>query len=399
MEQGGKILLDLLILFVAAKIGGEIAERIKQPAVVGEVLIGIAIGSGALGIISRSAAVEVVSTIGVMILLFLVGLETDIEAIRKIGLRAIVVATLGVIVPFVLGFGLMYLRGSSNVESMFVATALVATSVGITARVLSDLGVLGRVESQIILAAAVVDDILGLLVLSMVTAVAKAGVVPAPELALTLGKGALFVIVAAILPPIILNRHEKHIDRLRHSNALLSVAIAACLGFSVLAEGFGLAAIVGAFLAGLGFANVEGHSTLKKEVSALAHVFSPLFFVAIGMMVDIRALVAPQVLTLGLAITALAIIGKVIGCGLAAWNMGPRSAMIVGVGMAPRGEVGLIVATIGLGLGAIPRDLVSAIVLMSILTTIVVPPLMPHLFSARSSEEDAEAEPGISIDY
>lgn len=391
MVESSKILLDLLVVFIAAKAGGEIAERLRQPPVVGEVILGILVGSGVFDLVGHSPAVAVVSTIGAIVLLFLVGLETDLEAIRKIGFRATIVAALGVLFPFALGFVFMLIRGAPTIQSLFLATALVATSVGITARVLSDFGVLNRVESQIILAAAVVDDLLSLLVLSMVTAVAKAGAIPATDLALTIGKGALFIVAAAVLPSALLNRHGFHLQRLRHRNSLLSVAIASCIGFSLLAEYFGLATIVGAFLAGLGFANVKGHEELRRDISSIADFLAPLFFVAIGMLVDIRSIVSPPVLLFGVVVLILAIAGKFVGCTLGAVRLGWRSALIVGVGMVPRGEVGLIVAAIGKSLGVIPDSLVGTIVMVSVLTTIIVPPLLPPLFRRADDANAAEA--------
>lgn len=391
MMENPRIFFDLLIVFVAAKLGGEIAVRLKQPAVVGEVVLGMIIGSSLLGPSEYSQVIPVVSAMGAVVLLFLVGLETDIEAIAKVGVKSALVAAFGVIVPFAMGFALMHLSGAPTVESMFLGTALVATSVGITARVLSDKGLLRRDESRIILAAAVIDDVLGLLVLSIVTAAAKAGSVPAADLLLTLGKSALFIAGAAILPGVILGRSGFRISALRHRNALLSVAIASLLAFSLLAEYFGLAAIVGAFLAGLGFANVEGHADLKRDISSIADFLTPLFFVAIGMQVDFSALLSPHILALGAAALVMAIAGKLLGCGLGAAAMGWRSALIVGLGMVPRGEVGLIVAALGKNLGAISEGLVGVIVLVSIVTTILAPPLLPVLFEMKTSVARPEA--------
>ncbi|MHB0977136.1 MAG: cation:proton antiporter [Candidatus Aquicultorales bacterium] len=389
METGGRILLDLLVVFIAAKLGGEIAERLKQPAIIGEIALGLLVG--ALGIAGHSDAVKVAATIGAIILLFQVGLETDVKAVLAIGARAAVVAVLGIVVPFVLGFILMAVWGAPTVESMFLGTALVATSVGITARVLSDLGVLGSIESRIILAAAVLDDILGLLVLSGVTAIAKAGSVPLTDIVLLLGKGVFFIIATGLLIPLALNRHGFLIERLRHRNALFSIALASCIGFALLAEFFGLAAIVGAFLAGLGFAGVPNHKELKKNLSPVSDFVVPLFFVSVGMQVDLGSLLSPEVLTLGVIVSILAVAGKLVGCGLGAVGMKAKSVLIVGVGMVPRGEVGLIVASIGKGLGVIPDSLVAIITLVSITTTVIVPPLLPLLF--RMPEPLPEPEP------
>ncbi len=391
MMENPRIFFDLLIVFVAAKLGGEIAERLKQPAVVGEVILGMIIGSSLLGAGERSQTIPVVSAIGAVILLFLVGLETDIDAIMKVGGKSIIVAALGVAFPFAMGFFLMHLSGAPTMEAMFLGTALVATSVGITARVLADKGLLNRVESRIILTAAVIDDVLGLLVLSVVTAAAKAGSVPTANLLLALGKSSLFIAIAATLPSVILGRNGFRINALRHRNALLSVAIASLLAFSLLAEYFGLAAIVGAFLAGLGFANAEGHADLKRDISSIADFLTPLFFVAIGMQVDIGALLSPQILALGAAALALAIAGKLLGCGLGAAGMGWRSALIVGLGMVPRGEVGLIVAALGKNLGVISEGLVGVIVLVSVTTTILAPPLLPVLFERKTPAARTEA--------
>ncbi|MHB0976799.1 MAG: cation:proton antiporter [Candidatus Aquicultorales bacterium] len=390
MQESLEILIDLFVVFIAAKIGGEIAERIKQPPVVGEVALGILIGSGVFGI-GFSETTAVVSTIGAVLLLFMVGMETDMAEIRSIGWRAAGVAVTGIVVPFAAGFGFMFLRGGGTVESMFLATALVATSVGITARVLSDLGVIARAESQIILAAAVLDDVLGLLVLSMVTAFANSGTVAPSQIAIIVAKGVSFIILAAVVFPFIVGKLEDRIEGLRHRNALLSVALGACVGFSILAEEFGLAAIVGAFLAGMGFANVPGHSDLKRDVGAIGDFLVPLFFVAIGMQVDLGSVMDPGVLTIGIIVSVLAVLSKLIGCGVAAKGLGFRSAFTIGIGMVPRGEVGLIVATIGISIGAISKDMVSTIVIMSLLTTVIVPPVLPLLFGRREQVPEAQA--------
>jgi len=406
------LLVDLFVIFLAAKLAGELFERINQPAVIGELLAGIVIGPAALGligtpdagliavfhgdIVAAQEAVNVVyhlmAELGVIVLLFFVGLETRVADVVRVGTRAMAVAVLGVIVPFVLGFGLVGLAlGHPHIEASFVGAALVATSVGITARVLRDLGVIGSIESRIILAAAVIDDILAMVILAVVTGVATTGSISMASIIAIGVQAVLFTLFVALVGAGVVRRFGLGLGRLRMDNAPFAVSLLAMLGLASLSAQIGLAAIIGAFLAGMVFAEAREHFELEHQALPVYQFLTPYFFVVTGSQVDWRLFLDGGLMGLALMVTALALAGKIAGCGAAMTGMGRRSMAIVGVGMAPRGEVGLIVAGLGLSLRAIPADLFSVVVIMSILTTLVAPPLLRILYAAQP---EAAVEPG-----
>lgn len=370
------ILLSLLIVFVVAKIGGEIFERLGQPPVVGELLAGIAAGPAALGWIHMSPTLETVSTMGVIVLMFTVGLETKVSDLFKVGRTAFLVATLGVIIPFVAGWGFGALSGFPAPEALFIGTALVATSVGITARVLADRGLITTKTARIVLAAAVIDDILGMLVLSVVVGTVK-GSFDALHLALVLGQVLVFIAFELFIAPRLVNRHGHHLDRLRSEHAPLVFALVVMLGLASVAEMIGLAGIVGAFFAGMMFAETHDRWKLDREVKPLYVWLVPYFFVVTGARVDVAALLKPEVLLPGLLLTVIAVVTKVVGCGLGALGEGRAGALAIGIGMIPRGEVGLIVASVGLAAKIISPAVYGMVVLVVIVSTLVVPPILP----------------------
>ena len=403
MEEITEILFDLFIIFALAKVAGELFTRIRQPAIVGEVLVGIVIGPHALGIIGTPDAdlislfhgdeeaarealnivFDVIAELGVILLLFFVGLETRLGELMVVRTRAIAVGIMGIIVPFAAGFGLISATGHSDIESAFVATAMVATSVGITARVLSEIGVIRSQEARIILGAAVVDDILGLLLLAVVSSLGKDNV-DVLELSLTAVGAITFVVFAALVGTRVIRRYSIHLERLHLHNAGFLVAMMLMLGLSAMAGIVGLAAIIGAFLAGMMLAEADERFELERQARPVYEFLVPFFFVIIGTKVDPDAFTNPDILALALAVTALAIAGKLIGGGIGA-RLPFRSAAIVGVGMVPRGEVGLVTAGIGSGIGAVSGDMFSVVVFMSIATTIVAPPVLVRLFSDRAA--------------
>jgi Kef-type K+ transport system membrane component KefB len=413
------LLLDLFIIFLAAKLAAELYERIHQPPVIGELLAGVVIGPYALGLIGTpdaglvdafhgdpAAAQEaidlvyhLIAELGVVVLLFFVGLETRVSDILKVGGRAGAVAVLGVAVPFALGYSLMGpLLGHPQVEAIFVGAAMVATSVGITARVLRDLGVIASRESRIILGAAVIDDILAMIILAIVAGLAATGTIRALDVAVIAGQALLFTALLAFAGTGAMRRYGLRLEGLKMDNAPFAVALAAMLGLAALAGSIGLAAIIGAFLAGMVFAEAREHFELEHQALPIYQFLVPFFFVITGSQVDWRLFVTPSLMGLALGVTALALLGKVVGCGLGVLGQSPRSVAIIGVGMAPRGEVGLIVASLGLSLGAIPQDIFSVVVIMSILTTLVVPPVLRLLYAGQPetaiSAEDAEDQAG-----
>jgi len=376
MEQ---ILLSIFLIFVGAKVAGEIFERIGIPVIVGELLVGMAIGSYIPNLLRPHEVFEVIAELGVVILLFTVGLESPIDELLKVGRTAALVAILGIIFPFVLGFGLLFILGFSSIQAIFLGVAMVATSVGITARVLSDLGYLQRKESQIILGAAVVDDIIGLLILAIVSG-SQSGNFSLLNMGILIVEVLAFVTAFIYFGSRLTKRHGTKLDRLKINEAPLVVAIAATFGLAALASFIGMAAIVGAFLAGVIFAEVNETYSLRKQVIPIYELFVPFFFVVIGSQINLSVLADPKILALTAAVIFLAVISKIVGCGLAVINQGKRTWFKVGVGMVPRGEVGVIIGLLGLSLGAITDELYSVIIIMSMVTTFIAPFLIKIAF-------------------
>jgi Kef-type K+ transport system membrane component KefB len=411
VETATSVLADIFIMFLAAKIAGELFERLRQPAVIGELLVGVILGPYALGWIGIPTAgmiaelhgeqiatetlhsiMEVLAELGVIVLLFLVGLETRLSDILTVGVRAALVAAAGVVVPFALGYAFVALfLGAPTIEAVFIGTALVATSVGITARVLADLGCIRTDEARIILGAAVIDDILGMIVLAVVSALGQGDTVSVGQISI-IGVQALgFTVFVALAGRHAARRWSLHLERLRIRNAPFVVGIIVMLGLATVAAQIGLAAIIGAFLAGMVFAELRDQYELEHKALPLYEFLVPLFFVITGSRVDWRLFLDSSLLGIALTVTALAIIGKLVGCGVAAIGLGGwRSVAIIGVGMAPRGEVGLIVANVGASLGVIPNEMFSTVIIMSVLTTLVVPPVLTLLYRGQRSAQEPE---------
>ncbi|MCH7577759.1 MAG: cation:proton antiporter [Chloroflexi bacterium] len=418
MEGITGILVDLFVLFAAAKVAGELFTRLRQPPIVGEVLAGVLIGPHALGLIglpdsalielfggdekaaeeALTVVLDVIAELGVIILLFFVGLETRLSELLEVGGRAAMVAVLGIIFPFILGFAFIWLTdpiGTEDleIEAAFVATAMVATSIGITARVLGDIGAIRTREARIILGAAVVDDILALLMLSVVVGLGGDDF-DALELGLTALAAVAFVAFAALVGTRVIRQYSIHLERLKIRNAPFLVAMIVMLGLSALAGIIGLAAIIGAFLAGMMLAEAKERFNLEQQALPIYEFLVPFFFVIIGTKVDPGAFTDPTVLAIALAVTGLAVLGKLIGGGLASAGMPFRSAAIIGTGMVPRGEVGLVVASIGAGIGIITDDMFSVVVFMSIATTILAPSVLVWLYRGyRFTAEDVAERP------
>ncbi len=382
------VLFGLIIILLAAKVGGELFEKMNQPAVLGELIFGIMIGNLALlsggafsfSYLVEAEAIDIMARLGVMILLFQVGLESNIKDMMKVGISSFLVAIVGVVVPMVLGY---YVSSWIIPEAgfnahLFIGATLTATSVGITARVLKDLDKLRTPEAKIILGAAVIDDVLGLIILSIVSGIVISGTVSATSI-VTISLTSVVFLIGSILiglkaAPLI----GKWVSGMKVEGMKIVTAFLFLFVMSYMADLMGLATIVGAFAAGLvlddvSFKNKKEHH-IEVLVKPLYCIFVPIFFVLMGIQVKLDAFLDPKIIIIALGITAVSIIGKQ-ACGLGVKCPG-ASKLTVGIGMISRGEVGLIFAGIGKELGVLDDSLFGAIVIMVILTTLVTPPLL-----------------------
>ena len=379
-----ELLLGLVVVWLAAKLAGEGMERIGQTAVLGELLAGVVIGPGGLGLVQESEVIHALAELGVLILLFEVGLESDLGGLLRAGPQATLVAAVGVALPFAAGFGVMQALGHPPLLAVFVGATLTATSVGITARVLADLGRLQDGAAAVVLGAAVVDDILGLIILAVVTGVAQTGGVSAGSIALLAAKALVFLVVALVLGRRLAPGLIGWIGRLQARGTLIVYSLVFAMALAALADRIGLATIIGAFAAGLVLATTERRAHIEERVKPVADLLVPVFFVTIGMKVE-PALLNPfgeeAGLGMALLLTVVAIVSK-LATGLAVYRKTVRR-WVVGVGMVPRGEVGLIFAGAGLAAGVIDGGLYSALVVAVMLTTFVAPPWLKVLYGAK----------------
>jgi Kef-type K+ transport system membrane component KefB len=387
-----RIPLAMLIVFVSAKLMAEVAERLRQPAIVGEILAGVLIGPSVLGWLAPSDFLSALSDLGAMFLLFRVGLEVKSSELLKVGVTATVVASSGVAVPFIMGAGILLAWHAPANEAIFVGAAMVATSVGITAQVLSAKGLLHAMSSKIILAAAVIDDVLGLLVLAVVSSLTH-GKLDFLQLALTALVALAFTVIVAKWGTHAMSHVVPHVDgKLRVAEARFVLAMSLLFALALLAVYTGVAAIVGAFLAGLALGESAGPRE-RDLAQGVAELLVPFFLAGIGLHVDLSSFEHGGTAVLALVILAAAVISKFIGCGLGALGLGKADALRVGVGMIPRGEVGMVVAQIGLGFGILSHTSYGVVVFMSVATTIVAPPLINIAFRGlHSAVPDREEE-------
>lgn len=376
MHHASDILLSLFIIFVAAQIGAELATRLKLPGVVGEIAAGCVVGPSVLGWITTNEPLEVLAEIGVVLLLFSVGLETRLDDLKKVGRSALLVGVLGVAVPFALGSAWAHAAGFDWSKSLFIAAAFVATSAGITARVLQELGALARVESRVILGAAVIDDILAMLLLGVVVALQAGGEIHVGQLAVVLLEAVGFLAVIGWVGTRVMRRKSHWLEKPASPLAPLTIVLALCLGLAFLSTRFGLAAIIGAFLAGMIAAETTQRETLEHQTQPLLALLTPFFFVLTGSKIDLAELASAEALATLAVVTLIAIVSKFAGGFLGALSLGRRGAAIVGVGMVPRGEVGVVIASLGLSAGVFSPRTYAVIVAMSLLTAMITPPIL-----------------------
>jgi Kef-type K+ transport system membrane component KefB len=410
----GHVALALVVILIVAKLGGDLAVRIGQPAVLGELIGGVLVGNlsllgySGLESLKIDPSIDMLSRIGVLILLFEVGLESTVGQMLKVGASSLLVATLGVVAPFALGWGVgaWLLPEQGPYVHAFLGAALTATSVGITARVLKDLGRSQSHEAHVVLGAAVIDDVLGLVILAVVTGVIVAadrgGSLAAGDVLLMLGKAAGFLVGALVLGVLLSRKLFTLASKLRARGVLIATGLSFCFFLSWLSGAIGLAPIVGAFAAGLVLENVHyrdfvdrGEHGLEDLIHPVSSFLVPIFFVVMGMRTDLRSFLQPGVLGLAAALTVAAIIGNQ-ACALGVLDR-RVDRLTVGIGMIPRGEVGLIFANIGLALSVGGRRIVneatfSAVVVMVIVTTMVTPPALKWSLMRQSRVERVPAK-------
>jgi Kef-type K+ transport system membrane component KefB len=384
MHHASDILLTLFLVFVAAQVGAEIAQRLKLPGVVGEIAAGCVAGPSLLGWITPEqilpgTPLDVLAEIGVVLLLFSVGLETRLEDLKKVGKVAFLVGVLGVLVPFAMGSVWAHGSGFAWGKSLFIAAAFVATSAGITARVLQELGALQRVESKVILGAAVIDDILAMLLLGAVVSLQDGSQLDLTNLLAVLGSAVGFIVLVGLGGARVMRWNSTWLEKPHSAHSPLAIVLAICLGLAWLSTLLGLAAIIGAFLAGMIASETRQQHTLEKQTQPLLALLTPFFFVITGSKIDLAQLAGSEALLMLAAATAIAIVSKLAGGWLGSLALGRRSATIVGIGMVPRGEVGVVVASLGLAAGVFSDRIYAVIVAMSLLTAMVTPPVLAWL--------------------
>lgn len=399
MHHTSAILLTIFIIFVAAQIGAEVAQRLKLPGVVGEIAAGCVVGPSLLGWLTPEqimpgTPLDVLAEIGVVLLLFSVGLETRLDDLKKVGKSAVLVGVLGVIIPF--GAGALWAHGSGFewVNSLFVAAAFVATSAGITARVLQELGVLQRTESRVILGAAVIDDILAMLLLGVVSSLQGGGSLNVQSLLMTLGGALGFVAIIGWGGTKMMRRQSSWLEAPASPHSAFTLVLSLCLGLAWLSTKFGLAAIIGAFLAGMIASETRQRDTLEHQTMPLLSFLTPFFFVVTGAKINLSELANMDALVMLAVVTVIAIISKLLGGFLGALSLGKRSAAIVGFGMVPRGEVGVVIAALGLAAGVFSERIYAIVVAMSLLTAMVTPPVLAWLLKRGDQGDDALADEG-----
>ena len=422
-----QLLLALAVLFLLARVGSAIVSRFGLPGLIGEIIIGIIVanivlnggewtflkdvlgiempdpGHGAEAGSDVYHVIYAMAELGVIFLLFTVGLETKVKDLLGSGRPALLCAILGVILPFIAGFAivLMYEDPSNMNHAMFMGAAMVATSVGITARIIKDLHLMDTKEARIIIAAAVIDDVLGMIVLAIVKGMADSGELSIGNIASITLQAVVFVLAIIAVCKWVVPRIYDYFDarkrkveaegKVYRSMNKFVLALIVCLFMAAFAEAIGLAAIIGAFLGGMLFADYAWEWELEHKFDSITTFMLSFFFLNVGMQVDLMSLTNATVIFLAVVIIIVAILTKYVGCGIGAKigdkSIDMKSFNIIGIGMAPRGEVGIIIASIGLASGYMSTDLYAVIVLMSVVTTIVAPPIVARLFRKKYHEE------------
>jgi Kef-type K+ transport system membrane component KefB len=386
----------LVVILGVAKLAGAVAQRVGQPAVLGELIGGVLVGPSVLGWVDpHHETLQLFSELGVLILLFAIGLETDLSQLLKVGATSMTVAVVGVTLPLVLGYVACRLLGLADLVSIMAAATLTATSVGITARVLSDLGRLRDSEGQIIIGAAVIDDILGLLILTVVTSLTQGQPVTVWGVLGTTASAFGFLAAALLAGKLVVPVVFHLARRIELPGTPTVLALMVAFGLAWLAQRSGSAMIIGAFAAGILVVATPQAREIERGITALGHFFVPLFFVTVGAAVDLRALdplmpASRFALLTGAVLIAVGVVGKLLAGYAPFWFRGNKT--VLGVGMVPRGEVGLIFARVGLASGVFDAGLFGGVTLMVMITTLLAPPCLKLLLAPSSRESPTPAD-------
>jgi len=376
------VFLELALILIVAKLFGYLAVRLGFPAALGQLIGGILIGPSILGLVGFDEAVKLLADLGVAMLLFLAGLETDVEEFKHVGFPAFIIASLGVLIPFILGYVGALAWGYSNIEAMFLGGILTATSVGLTTSILMEMKKLRTRVGTTILAAAVVDDVLGIIVLTILVGINTRGSVYFKDLLIILGEVVAYFAIGLLAGHPAVKETLKLSERITLPETVTAFAIAIMLIFAYLAEQFQLAGITGAYLAGLLVASTDEAREVDRKFKTIGYsLFIPVFLVSIGIESNVRVLAHAG--TFAIIYAILAIVGKIVGCGFGAFvsKFRPIEALQVGVGMIPRMEVALIMANVALNEGVFDSGTFSIPVTMVLVTTIVTPFLLKWAFS------------------
>lgn len=387
------VILEVFVIFVAAKVAAEIFVRLRLPQTAGELLVGIILGPHVLHVIELNQAATTLSEIGIVVLLFAVGLETRLSDLLSVGRPALVSSVCGVILAAGTGFALFLGFGSAAPEALFAGTALAASSVGVGARIFSEMGLLDSKVARVVLGAAVVDDVLTLALLPLVQGVGQSGTSIVSVLVGLLGAVVFVVLVAAVGSRLFRRAGAQILDRPRVPGSPFVVAMVICLGLAALAEQVGLAALIGAFLAGMILAETREQFELDRQIHPLYEFLVPFFFVVTG------AQMAPeQVFSNGWAlpvtVVVVTILAKLVGCGAGAVGLTLRERLGVGAGMVPRIEVPLVVATAGLASGAISQPVFAALVAAVLVSALVAPSMVRAALRRGAGGPAGEPVPG-----
>ena len=381
-------IFELAIILLAAKVGAEIFNRIKQSPMLGEILAGLVLGPSIFGLLHESHILELFAEMGIIFMIFMLGLETKVSHLRAVGARALGIAVMGIAVPFAAGWGLGMLIGAPWREALFYGALLTATSVAITARTLMDMDLTRSKLSQTVLAAAVIDDVAGLMILAVVLTLSGAG--GEGGIALTLAREGIYLLIVVpifwfLIPPV--TNWLKHLEG---EGSLFVMVLGLTFLFSYLAKSAGLASMVGAFLIGVIFGRTSESSSIQSQVEPIYHFMAPVFFVSIGVAVHLDQLWG--VIVFAVALTVVAVITKVVGGALGGMltRMPLSTGAVVGVGMVPRGEVGLIVAGLGRQGGIISEGTFSAAAFMCVVTVIVTPFILKWAVGKYYREEETD---------